>query len=91
VLDATAFGFDVGTLNGDELAGDTNFSVIGVAYNGENASNDAYDAGAASVIVDGNGALIYDANGSDPGYTVLASTGAGSVVDTDVQAQHLTT
>lgn len=68
VLDAAGFEFEVGTLNGEPDAGDTDFSVI----------------------VDGNGALIYDANGSDPGYTVLASSGAGSVVDTDVQVKQLT-
>ena len=66
VLDASAFQLEAGALNGDGAAGDTNFSVIGEAYDGSNAGNDAFDAGAASVIVDGNGALIYDANGAQP-------------------------
>jgi len=45
---------------------------------------------APSVIVDGNGALIYDANGAAPGYTVLASAGADAVQASDAQSQPLT-
>jgi Ca2+-binding RTX toxin-like protein len=85
VLDTTAFG-----LAGGPLVDGTNFSVIGVAYDGTNASNTAYDANAPSVIVDGDGRLIYDANGATEGYTVLASAGADAVQATDVQAQSLT-
>jgi len=90
VLDASAFQLSAGALNDDPAAGEVNFSVIGEAYNGTNADGGAYQANAPSVIVDGNGALIFDANGAQPGYTVLAGAGAENVEASDVHVQPLT-
>jgi Ca2+-binding RTX toxin-like protein len=82
VLDSAGFGLASGT-----LVDGNNFEVIGAEYDGTNATNTAYAAGDASVIRDSTGALIYDSDGAGPGYTILASSGAGSVVATDVVSQ----
>ncbi len=68
-----------------------NFSVLdsGVEYNGANiatGSNTAFDAGAAALIQDGVGNLIYDANGAADGYTILANVGTLQILtDADFQ------
>ena len=57
-----------------------NFTVIGAEYNGLNGTSDAWNAKAASFILDSQGNLIYDDNGAGDGYTIIANVGAGTVV-----------
>jgi len=58
---------------------DSHFSVIGAEYDGTNGTSSEYAAGNESFIVDSEQHLIYDANGSDPGYTVVATTTGDAV------------
>jgi len=90
-LGAAAFDLDPSELNGDDtLINGINFGIIGGDYDETEGGNEAWEDNLPSVIVDGGGALIYDANGSDPGYTVLASSGADNVQASDVEAKPLT-
>jgi T5SS/PEP-CTERM-associated repeat protein len=70
-----------------------NFSTlaVGVEYDGTNAgTNAAYDAKDDALILDGNGNLIYDDNGSDDGYTIVAhvETTGGTVTASDIQVNN---
>lgn len=56
------------------------FSTITTEYNGTNGTGTAFTSGQASLILDANNNLIYDANGAEAGYTIVAQiqTAAGS-------------
>ncbi|HYE50843.1 MAG TPA: Calx-beta domain-containing protein [Azospirillaceae bacterium] len=57
------------------------FATIGVSYDG---TNSGVGTGAA-VVFDSDSNLIYDADVTAPGYTVLANVASGTVVAGDVQ------
>jgi hypothetical protein len=70
-----------------------NFSTLadGVEYDGTNAgTNAAYAAKDDALILDGNGNLIYDDNGSDDGYTIVAhvETTGGKLTASDIQVNN---
>jgi T5SS/PEP-CTERM-associated repeat protein/VCBS repeat-containing protein len=72
-----------------------NFSTLapGVAYDGTNGgANEAYAAKDDALILDGNGNLIYDNNGSDAGYTIVAhvNTTGGTVSASDIHVNNTT-
>ncbi|MBK8158162.1 MAG: cadherin domain-containing protein [Rhodospirillaceae bacterium] len=48
------------------------FSTLTTGYDGTNGTGTAYAAGQASLILDSNNNLIYDSNGADAGYTIVA-------------------
>ncbi|WP_374372637.1 cadherin domain-containing protein [Dongia sp.] len=56
------------------------FSTITDSYDGTNATSTAFADGKASLILDGDNNLIYDANGAADGYTIVAQiqTAGGS-------------
>jgi Ca2+-binding RTX toxin-like protein len=68
-LDALTFGFT----NGTTVAQGINFAVIGATYADNAVSASEHAAGRAAFILDGDGRLIHDTNGVDPGYTVVAT------------------
>ena len=82
ILDTAGFGLAAGA-----LVDGTNFEVIGTEYDGSNATSTEYLAGNPTVIRDSTGALIYDADGAGPGYTVLVNNGADGAVASDVISQ----
>jgi len=70
-----------------------NFSTIAAEYDGTlglSEQSDDYAAKAPSFIVDGANHLIYDSNGSDPGYTVVATVevapGSPAITENNLQA-----
>lgn len=73
---------------GQLFAEGLNFSTITNAYDGTNATSSAFAAGEASLILDANNNLIYDANGAADGYTIVAQieTAPGA---TDVAASNI--
>jgi T5SS/PEP-CTERM-associated repeat protein len=86
-VDKISFSSDAFNINSiDEL----NFTVIDEEYNGSNASGEAYDNGEEAFILDSKGHLIFDNNGSDPGYTVVATvsleSGSPAVTADNLQA-----
>jgi serralysin len=58
-----------------------NFSKIGTAYDGTNASAADYSAGKGSLIFDSTGTLYYDANGKGAGYHVVATIQSGGTIN----------
>ncbi|MBL8708252.1 MAG: cadherin domain-containing protein, partial [Rhodospirillaceae bacterium] len=56
------------------------FATITEEYNGTNGTGTAYADGKASLILDADNNLIYDANGAEAGYTIVAQidTAGGS-------------
>jgi Ca2+-binding RTX toxin-like protein len=69
------------------LLDETNFVVITENYTGSLSDDipSEYTAKNGTVIVDGGGQVIYDGNGSDDGYSVLANVGESTpVVSTDI-------
>jgi hypothetical protein len=66
VYDPLNFGY-LSSLDADT------FIAITDAYDGTNASSTQYDGGGAVFIFDGNNNLIYDENGTDAGYTIVAN------------------
>lgn len=69
---ADTFQFSLANFNSITAADDDgwNFSVIGAEYDGTNATT--------ALIYDSAGHLIYDDNGTDDGYTVLATVSPSS-------------
>ncbi|MBI5165320.1 MAG: M10 family metallopeptidase C-terminal domain-containing protein [Magnetospirillum sp.] len=67
-LNAAAFALATG-----QAKAGINFSTIGGAYDGTNATASDFAAGKASLVLDGAGTLYYDANGKGAGYHVIAS------------------
>jgi len=80
-------GNDFNLANGTLTAG-TNFVVLSSVYDGTTlggATCSAWSGGSGAVIVDSAHHVIYDANGSGEGYTVLATLDAtATVAATDV-------
>ncbi len=50
----------------------TNFEIIGASYDGTNATSTRFANGQGTLILDSDGRLISDTNGSAAGYTVIA-------------------
>jgi len=50
----------------------TNFKIIGASYDGTNATSTRFANGQGTLILDSDGRLISDTNGSAAGYTVIA-------------------
>lgn len=63
------------------------FATLTQIYDGTNGSGTAYGNKQDALLVDSGGNVIHDANGSDPGYTVVARLAdpATTVTDSDVQ------
>ncbi len=59
-------------LGGATISGGVNFEVIGTSYDGTNGTSSRYAAGQGTLILDSDGRLISDLNGSAAGYTVVA-------------------
>ena len=77
-----ADGWDAGHI----FAAGVDFSTITGSYDGTNGTSADYAAGKASLILDGDNNLIYDANGSAAGYTIVAqidTTGGSPAVTAD--------
>lgn len=75
-LSSKGFALPVG-----ELVQGKNFVVLDTAFNGTNAAAATNFAGKQPVvIVDNTGTVYYDANGTDAGYTVLATVQQGAKV-----------
>lgn len=62
-----------------------NFEVLEGEYDGTNATSEGWQNGEASLLLDGEGNLIYDDNGAAEGYTVVAQVEPGSVAAEDIQ------
>jgi Ca2+-binding RTX toxin-like protein len=81
-----ANSFSLFSALGGSLTNGANIVVIGSEYSGSLAAGQAtgWDAGGACLIIDNFGSsqhhVIYDANGSADGYTVIATTQASSTV-----------
>jgi T5SS/PEP-CTERM-associated repeat protein len=71
-VDKLSFGGDYVRLLSDGVINSSNFSTINSEYNGTNGNNAAYSSNHASFILDGNHNLIFDSNGSQAGYTIVA-------------------
>jgi T5SS/PEP-CTERM-associated repeat protein len=56
----------------------SNFSAIGAEYNGKNGDSTAYLGDQPSFIFDNANHLIFDSNGDEDGYTVVATLDPGS-------------
>jgi Ca2+-binding RTX toxin-like protein len=54
-----------------------NFELIGTAYDGTNATSSRFAAGQGTLILDSDGRLISDLNGSAAGYSVVADFQGG--------------
>lgn len=74
-----------------DLAGGTtvtagiDFEIIGSSFDGTNATSSRFAAGQGTLILDSDGRLISDTNGSAAGYTVVADFGgANAVAATDI-------
>jgi hypothetical protein len=65
------------------------FSTLAGSYDGTNATSTAFAGGQTSLILDGNNNLIYDANGSAAGYTIVAqiqtADGSAEITASNVQ------
>ncbi len=84
-IDTIELGDGFGDLAGvGPLTDGTDFEVIAGVYDGTNGTSSEYAAGRASVLVDGTGNVIYDANGAGEGYTILANVGGADVAASDV-------
>jgi len=84
-IDTIELGDGFGDLAGTgTLTDGTDFEVIAGVYDGTNGTSSEYAAGRASVLVDGTGNVIYDANGAGEGYTILANVGDADVAASDV-------
>nr|MDJ0972089.1 hypothetical protein [Kiloniellales bacterium] len=79
VIDALAFG--VAAVDA------SNFGTIAGEYDGTNGagSSTAWDNGEASFIRDGDGNLIYDDNGAEAGYTIVAEDTGDRVSEDDFE------
>ena len=79
VIDALAFGVTA--------VDASNFGTIAAEYDGANGagSSTAWDNGEAAFIRDGDGNLIYDDNGAEDGYTIVAQDTEDRVSEDDVQ------
>ncbi len=62
-----------------------NFETLEGEYDGTNATSEGWQNGEASLLLDGEGNLIYDDNGAAEGYTVVAQVEPGSVAAEDIQ------
>ena len=62
-----------------------NFETLEEEYDGTNATSQGWQNGEASLLLDGEGNLIYDDNGAAEGYTVVAQVEPGSVAAEDIQ------
>lgn len=62
-----------------------NFETLEEEYDGTNATSEGWQNGEASLLLDGEGSLIYDDNGVAEGYTVVAQVEPGSVAAEDIQ------
>jgi hypothetical protein len=63
----------------------TNFSVIGAEYDGTNGTSGEYAADRPSFLLDGDNNLIYDDNGDQAGYTVVATLNTNTLVAADME------
>lgn len=75
----------LGTLGFRTLIDGTNFSAIGVAYDGANGTSTEFFTGNSSFVFDSTGSLYYDANGANAGYTLIADVQGDTVVANDVE------
>ncbi len=81
-IELAASDFDLG---GATITTGINFEVIGSAFDGTNATSTRFQAGQGTLILDADGRLISDTNGSAAGYTVVADFGgANAVAATDI-------
>ncbi len=62
-----------------------NFEVIEGEYDGTNGTSEGWLNREPSLLLDGEGNLIYDDNGAAEGYTVVAQVEPGSVAAEDIQ------
>ncbi len=67
-------GFELDSVAGAEvtLQDGVNFEIIGAAYDGTNATSSRFADGQGTLILDSDGRLISDINGSAAGYSVIA-------------------
>ena len=82
IVSITDSDFDLGS---ETIADGINFEIIGTAYDGTNATSDRFGTGQGTLILDSDGRLISDTNGSAAGYTVIADFGgANALAGTDI-------
>ena len=83
MVDFDDFDFDLGGGPNPAIEG-TNFSTIGVAYDGTNATSVDFLAGDASFIFDSTGTLYYDPDGAAAGYRVVGESQGDAIAASDL-------
>jgi hypothetical protein len=79
-------GYDLEIIEGVDVTIEegVNFEIIGTAYDGTNATSARFAAGQGTLILDSDGRLISDLNGSAAGYSVLAQFDGGAPESGDI-------
>ena len=78
MLTGSGLIFDMGVLT------EKSFSLIDEVYDGTNGTSESYEAKTGSIIFDSEGSLIYDPNGDEAGYTVVAEIEGDPVAADDI-------
>jgi Ca2+-binding RTX toxin-like protein len=71
-------------LGSTTLSNGVNFEVIGASYDGTNAASSRFASGQGTLILDSDGRLISDLNGSAAGYSVVGEFQSNVPAATDV-------